>query len=276
MAQLILEAGRSETQYWRDLWRYRELFYVLAWRDISVKYKQTAIGVLWALIQPVATTLIFTFIFGRVANMPSGGVPYAILVSAGMLPWQFFSNAVSSSSQSLVTNSNLISKVYFPRLIVPASAVATSSIDFLISFLVTIGIMAYYHYLPPIQILLLPFFIALAFLSALGPGLIITALNVKYRDFRIIVPFLIQFGIYVSPVGFTSAIVEQKSGMWGRLAYSLNPVVGVIDGFRWCILGGANTIFWPGFLLSLTVTALLLFLGVRYFRSTEKSFADVI
>ncbi len=275
MSQLILEAGRTEQQYWRDLWRYRELFYVLAWRDISVRYKQTTIGVLWALIQPLATILIGSFIFGKVAALPSDGVPYMLLVAVGQLPWQFFSNALTSSSQSLVSNSNLISKVYFPRLIVPASAVVTTLVDFLVAFLLTVGIMAYYHFVPPVQILLLPLFIVMAFLTALGPGLIITALNVKYRDFRYIIPFIVQFGIYISPVFYTSSLID-KYGVGHRLLFSLNPVVGVIDGFRWAILGGKSELYLPGFLLSLATTALLLVIGIRYFRSTERTFADVI
>jgi len=275
MSQLILEAGRTEQQYWRDLWRYRELFYVLAWRDISVRYKQTAIGVVWALIQPLATMLIGTFIFGKIAALPSGGVPYMLLVAAGQLPWQFFSNALTSSSQSLVGNANLISKIYFPRLIVPASAIVTTMVDFLVAFLLTVCVMAYYHYVPPVQMLLLPLFVLMAFLTALGPGLIFTALNVKYRDFRIIIPFIVQFGIYVSPVFYNSSLID-KYGVGARLAYSLNPVVGVIDGFRWAILGGTNTIYLPGFLLSLATTALLLVVGIRYFRNTERTFADII
>jgi lipopolysaccharide transport system permease protein len=276
MPQLILEAGRTEQQYWRDLWRYRELFYVLAWRDISVRYKQTVIGILWAVIQPLATMMIGTFIFGKVAALPSNGVPYMLLVAAGQLPWQFFSNALTSSSQSLVGNANLISKIYFPRLIVPASAIVTALVDFLVAFLLTVGVMAFYHFIPPAQILLLPFFVVMAFLTALGPGLIITALNVKYRDFRIIIPFIVQFGIFISPVFYSSSQIADKYGAVARLFYSLNPVVGVIDGFRWAFLGGENKIYIPGFLLSIATTVLLLFIGIRYFRSTERTFADII
>jgi len=271
MSRLIIEPGRTERQYWRDLWRYRELFYVLAWRDLSVRYKQTAIGVLWALIRPFLTMVVFTVIFSKLAKMPSQGVPYPLLVFAGMLPWQFFASSLTEASQSLVSNSNLISKVYFPRLIIPASALVTALADFLIAFSLMVATMAWYHYWPPWRIVLLPLFIGFAFLTALGPGLLLTALNVKFRDFRYIIPFVVQFGVYVSPVGFSSAV----TGQW-RLAYALNPMVGVIDGFRWCLLGGANRIDPDGFMLSLAVTAFLLALGIWYFRKTERTFADVI
>jgi lipopolysaccharide transport system permease protein len=276
MARLIIESGRTEQEYWRDLWRYRELFYVLAWRDISVRYKQTVVGVLWALLQPFVTMIVFTVIFGKLAKMPSQGVPYPLLVFAGMLPWQFVSSSLTNASQSLVINSTLISKVYFPRLIIPTSTVVTAFVDLLIAFILMVGTMLLYHYSPPWQVITLPIFILLAFLSGLGPGLLITALNVKYRDFRYIIPFIIQIGVYVSPVGFSSAAVSEKWGEQWRLLYSLNPVVGVIDGFRWCLLGGENTLYLPGFFLSLVVTVILLWLGIVYFRRTERTFADII
>ena len=273
MHELIIEPGRTEKNYWRDLWRYRELFQVLAWRDLSVRYKQTVIGVAWAVIRPVLTMLVFTVIFGRIAKLPSeGAAPYALMVFAGMLPWTFFSTALSEASNSLITNSNLISKVYFPRLIVPAATVVVACVDFLISFVILGLMMIYYRFVPGWQMLLLPLFVVLAFLASLGPGLWITALNVKYRDFRYIVPFLVQFGLYVSPVGFSSSVVPEQ---W-RLLYSLNPVVGIIDGFRWCILGGESAIYWPGMGMSLSVTAFFLWLGIRRFRKTEQSFADLI
>jgi lipopolysaccharide transport system permease protein len=274
---LWLEAGRTEKHYWLDLWRYRELFYILAWRDISVRYKQTVIGVAWALLQPLLTMLIMTIVFGKVAGLPSeGSAPYAIMVFAAMLPWYFFSAALSSASQSLVGNANLISKVYFPRLIIPAAAVVTAFADFLISFGILIAMMLWFQYWPSWQILTLPLFIGIAFLAALGPGLFITALNVKYRDFRYVIPFLVQFGLYASPVGFSSTVIREKLGEPLFLIYSLNPMVGVIDGFRWAILRGETQIFLPGFLLSLGVVAAMLVLGISYFRKTEKSFADVI
>lgn len=272
MARLIIESGRSEHLYWRDLWRYRELFYVLAWRDLSVRYRQTVIGVLWALIQPFMMMIVSTVIFGKLANMPSQGVPYPLLVLAGMLPWQFVSASLSGASQSLVANANLISKVYFPRLIVPASAVVTALVDFLISFALMVAVMAWYHYWPPWQIILLPVFVFIGFLAVLGPSLFITALNVKYRDFRYIIPFFIQFGIFACPVFYSTSVIPEK---W-KLLYSLNPMVGVIDGFRWSLLGGENKIDFASFTLSLTLAMILLWLGLRYFRRAERIFADVI
>jgi lipopolysaccharide transport system permease protein len=270
---LIIESGRSEKNYWADLWRYRELFIILAWRDLSVRYKQTIIGILWAIIRPFLTMVVFTVIFGRIAKLPSdGSAPYALMVFAAMLPWSLFSNALGESSNSIIGNANLIGKVYFPRLIIPAATMVTAFIDFLISFIILIGMMIYYQFAPAFNILLLPFFIILALLASLGPGLWITALNVKYRDFRYIIPFVVQFGLYVSPVGFSSKIVPEQ---W-RLLYNLNPMVGVIDGFRWCILGGNSPIYLPGFLLSLAIIAFFLWLGVTRFRKMEKTFADLI
>ena len=270
---LVIEPGRAERHYWRDLWRYRELFYVLAWRDVSVRYKQTIIGLIWALIRPFLTMVVFTLVFSKVAKLPTeGAAPYALMVFAGLLPWQFFSTALSESSNSLIGNANLISKVYFPRLIVPTAAVVVSFVDFLISFIILVGVMLWYQFLPGWQILTLPFFVLMAFLASLGPGLWITALNVKYRDFRYIIPFIVQFGLYVSPVGFSSAVVPEE---W-RLLYSLNPVVGVIDGFRWAILGGESRLYLPGFLLSWLLIVFFLWLGIRQFRKMEKSFADLI
>jgi len=270
--KLIIEAGRTERHYWADLWRYRELFYFLAWRDILVRYKQTAIGVVWAFMRPFLTMVVFTVIFGKLAKFPSEGAPYSIMVFAAMLPWQFFANSLTEASNSLIGNANLISKVYFPRLIIPTSSVITSFVDFLISALVLVGMMVWYRFVPSWRIVTLPFFIAIAFAAAMGVGLWLTALNVKYRDFRYIVPFIVQFGLYVSPVGFSSSIVPDK---W-RLLYSLNPMVGVIDGFRWAILGGESNIYRPGFMLSFGVVLLSLVYGIVYFRRTEKKFADII
>src|SRR5215471_7914337 len=273
MEEVILEAGRSERHYWRDLWQYRELFRVLAWRDVAVRYKQTVIGATWALIRPFATMVVFTVIFGKLANLPSeGAAPYAIMVFAGMLPWTFFSGALADASSSLLGNANLISKVYFPRLIIPMAALAVALVDFAVNFVMLIVLMIWYRFVPSWQIVLLPAFVALAFFASLGPGLWLTALNVKYRDFRYIIPFLVQLGLYVSPVGFSSTIVPEE---W-RLLYSLNPVVGVIDGFRWCVLGGQSPLYPPGFLLSIGITTLFLWLGIRQFRKMEKSFVDLI
>lgn len=270
---LIIEPKRTEKNYWRDLYRFRELFYILAWRDIKVRYKQTAIGFAWSIIRPLLTMIVFTIIFYKVAKLPTEGTaPYAIMVFAALLPWQFFSNSLSESSQSLVTNSNLISKVYFPRLIIPASSVIVSLVDFLISFIILIGLMAWYRFLPNWHIIYLPLFLLFAFIISMGFGLFITALNVKYRDFRYIIPFIVQFGLYISPVGFSSTVIPEK---W-RFVYSLNPMVGVIDGFRWAILGGDSRIYLPGFLLSIGIVIIITLFSVRYFRKTEKKFADVI
>ncbi|MEI2582814.1 ABC transporter permease [Scytonema sp. PRP1] len=270
--ELIIEAGRTEQQYWKDLWRYRELFYFLAWRDILVRYKQTVIGMAWALIRPFLTMVVFTVVFGQLAKLPSQGAPYPILVFAAMLPWQFFANSLSESSNSLITNSNLISKVFFPRLIVPTSAVVVSFVDFLVSGMILLGLMAWYNFVPSWRILTLPLFTGVAFAASIGAGLWLASLNVQYRDFRYIVPFIVQFGLYISPVGFSSSVVPEK---W-RLLYSLNPMVGVIDGFRWAILGGESYLYLPGFVLSLGLVALLFFSGIWYFRKMERQFADVI
>ena len=275
MTPLIIEAGRTEAHYWKDLWRYRDLFYFLAWRDILVRYKQTAFGVLWAVLRPFLTMLIFVVIFSRVAGLTSGSLPYPILVLAGMLPWQFFATALSESSSSLVTNANLITKIYFPRIILPASSVIVAMVDFVITLGLLVLLMAWHAYLPPLRVLWLPVFILLALVAALGPGLLITALNVRFRDFRYIIPFVVQFGLYISPVGFSSGVVLEKFGETARMAYSLNPMVGVIDGFRWC-LGESTALHLPSFILSSAISVLLLYLGVRHFRKTEKSFADVI
>ena len=271
--ELIIEAGRAERQYWRDLWRYRELFYFLAWRDILVRYKQTVIGVAWAVLRPLLTTLIMAIIFGRIAHLPSGNVPYPLFILVANLPWQFFATALSESSSSLVGNANLISKVYFPRLIVPASAVITSLVDFFISVGLLALFLAWYRYLPDWRILTLPLMTIFAFLAALGPGLFITAVNVRYRDFRYVIPFIVQFGFFVSPVAFSSSVVAPR---W-RLLFSLNPMVGVIDGYRWAVCrGGDAPLYVPGFLVSLLTTAGFLWLGVWYFRKMERTFADVI
>lgn len=270
--ELIIEAGRSEKNYWQDIWRYRELFYFLAWRDVLVRYKQTAIGVGWALIRPFLTMVVFTVVFGRLANLPSDGVPYPILVFSAMLPWQLFSTALSECSSSLIANANLLSKVYFPRLVVPTSAVVVSFVDFAISGIILVALMVWFAYVPSWRIVTLPLFIVIALAASMGVGLWMASLNVQYRDFRYIVPFLVQFGLYISPVGFSSNIVPEQ---W-RLLYSLNPMVGVIDGFRWAILGGESHIYWPGFALSVSLVVLLLVSGLWYFRKMERTFADVI
>lgn len=272
MTELIIEPGRRDKNYWRDIWRYRELLYFLAWRDLLVRYKQTVVGVAWSLIRPVLTMLILTVVFGKLGHMPSGGVPYPLFVFCGMLPWQFFAAALSESGNSLVANSNLISKIYFPRLVVPASSVITSFVDFLISAVFLVVLMLWYRFVPSAHCVFLPIFMLLAFAASFGAGLWIAALMVEYRDFKIIVPFVVQFGLYISPVGFGSSVVPEQ---W-RLLYSLNPLVGVIDGFRWCILGGQQTLYWPALDASVVGVVLLLASGVWYFRRTERTFADVI
>ncbi|MDQ6911311.1 MAG: ABC transporter permease [Verrucomicrobiota bacterium] len=270
--ELIIEAGHTERNYWRDLFRYRELFYFLAWRDVLVRYKQTVIGILWAVLRPLLTMIIFTVVFSRIAHLPAEGMPYPVMVFAAMLPWQLFATSLSEGSNSLISNSNLISKVYFPRLIVPASAVIVSFVDFAISMVLLAVMMAFYRVWPGVYLLSLPLFTLLALLASTGAGVWLAALNVKYRDFRYVVPFLVQFGLYISPVGFSSNIVPEK---W-RLLYSLNPMVGVIDGFRWAISGGATSFPRESLVVSLITVALLLVTGIWYFRKTERTFADVI
>jgi len=275
--ELTIEAGRAEKQYWKDLWKYRELFYFLAWRDILVRYKQTAIGLAWALIRPFLTMIVFTVIFGNIAKLPSeGNAPYPIMVYSALLPWQFFSGALGECSNSLINNANLVSKVYFPRLIVPTSAVIVSFVDFMISGMILLALMAWYNFVPSWRILTLPIFILIAFAASIGAGLWLAALNVKYRDFRFIVPFIVQFGLYVSPVGFSSKIIAERFSEQLLLLYSINPMVGVIDGFRWAILGGESQIYLPGFALSVGFVVVLLWSGIWYFRKTERKFADII
>ncbi len=269
---IVLEAGRTDRQYWRDLWRYRELFFILAWRDVAVRYKQTIIGIAWAFLRPFLTMVVFTVVFGNLAKLPSDGkAPYAIMVFAGLLPWSLFSSVLGEASSSVMNNANLISKVYFPRLIVPLATSIVALIDFAISLSILAGLLIWYAYPPGWQILLLPFFVALALAASIGPALWTAAIVVKYRDFRFIIPFALQIGLYVSPVGFSSSVVTEK---W-RLIYNLNPMVGIIDGFRWCIIGGDSPIWLPGFVLSLVVVAGMLWIGFRAFRSIERSFADL-
>lgn len=270
---LVLEAGRAERHYWRDIWAYRELFMILAWRDVAVRYKQTVIGIAWALIRPFLTMVVFTIVFGRLADLPSdGATPYPILVFVGMLPWFLFSTIFSDSSNSLVGNTNLVGKVYFPRIIIPSSSAFVALVDFGINLAMLFLLMAWFGFFPGWEIIFLPCFVLLAILASLGPAFLIAALNVKYRDFRYIIPFIVQFGLYISPVGFSSALVPEQ---W-RILYSLNPMVGVIDGFRWCLLGGESALYLPGFLLSLGVIAFFLWFGVSYFRRTERTFADLL
>jgi homopolymeric O-antigen transport system permease protein len=270
---LVLEPGRAERHYWADLWTYRELFAILAWRDVAVRYKQTVIGMAWAIMRPLLTMVIFTVIFGTLAKLPSdGSTPYPLLVFAGMLPWFLFSSILTEASNSLIGNAGLIGKVYFPRMIIPAAAAVVALVDFAINLAILLGLLVWYGFWPSWEVVFLPAFIALGVLASLGPALYITALNVKYRDFRYIIPFLVQIGLYVSPVGFSSAVIPEE---W-RLLYSLNPAVGLIDGFRWCLLRGHSQLYLPGFLGNLAVVILFLLIGVRYFRKTERTLADVV
>lgn len=272
LPSLTLESGRTEATYWRDLWRYRELLWFLAWRDILVRYKQTALGIVWALLQPLLTTVVGTVVFGKIANLPTGDVPYPVLIYTAMLPWQFFASSLSGAANSLVGNANLISKVYFPRLVVPMSAVVTAMVDFLISALMLACLMAWFRVTPDWRLLTLPLFTGVAFATALGAGLWLTALNVKYRDFRYVVPFIVQSGLFISPVFFSSAVIPER---W-RFLYSLNPMAGVIDGFRWAILGGKFDLQPVSLGISLAIVATMLVSGVWFFRRIERTFADLI
>lgn len=269
----VIEPGRAERNYWADLWRYRELFLILAWRDVAVRYKQTAIGISWAFIRPVLTMVIFTIVFHRIAKLPTtGDVPYALLVFAAILPWHIFSASLNDASNSLIDNANLIGKVYFPRIIIPAASVVATFVEVLIGLGLLAMLMLYYGISPTINLFALPALLMLVALASLGPSLLLAALNAKYRDFRYVVPFITQVGLYVSPVGFSSDLVDDR---W-RLLYSLNPMAGLIDAFRWCILGESSLIHWPGFILGMCVIALLLVTGIHHFRKTEKTFADIL
>ncbi|HTT58142.1 MAG TPA: ABC transporter permease [Opitutaceae bacterium] len=269
--ELVIEAGRADLHYWRDLWRYRELLGFLAWRDIKVRYKQTVLGVAWAVIQPAVQTILLTFVFSKLARMPDGGVPYPLLVLAGLLPWQLFSSAFSGAGGSLVGNAHLISKVYFPRLVVPLSALVVALVDLAVLLVVSGGFALTYGVLPTWHVLLLPVFMLAGLLIALGAGLWVSALTVKYRDFRIVMPFLLQIGVFVTPVGYRTDFLPN----WRDLL-ALNPLTGVVDGFRWCLLGTDYTIYEPGLIVSLAVTLILLGTGLWFFRRTERQFADVI
>jgi lipopolysaccharide transport system permease protein len=270
--ELTIEPGKKLKHYWKEIWLYRELFYFFTWRDIKVKYKQTVIGISWAVIRPVMTMVIFSIVFGKIALLPSEGIPYPILVLAATLPWQLFANSLSESSNSIISNAQMISKIYFPRIALPVSNIGASIFDFLISLSILVIMMLFYQVIPTWKIIFIPFLTLIAIAASLGGGLWISALSVKYRDFRYIVPFIVQFGLFVSPVGFSSTVIPEQ---W-RLLYSVNPMVGVIDGYRWAIAGKETPFHVEGFLLSLLVVFILLFSGIWYFRKTESIFADVI
>jgi lipopolysaccharide transport system permease protein len=270
--ELLIEPNRPTIHYWRDVWIFRELFLFLVWRDILIRYKQTVVGVSWSIIRPLVTMLAFTVVFGLLAKLPSAGVPYPLLVFAAMLPWNFFANSLSEGAGSLVGNANLLTKVYFPRIIIPAASIIVSLVEFLISLVIMAGTMLWYGFQPDWRIIALPFFLFLVILPVAGAGLWLAALNVKYRDFRYLIPFMLQFGLYISPVGFASSIVPEQ---W-RLLYSINPMVGVIDGFRWALLRGTIELYWPGLVLSTVLSMVLLITGLWFFRKTERILADVI
>lgn len=270
--QIIIEPGHTKRYFWRDFWRFRELFLVLAWRDLAVRYKQTVLGVGWGVLKPLVTMLVLTVIFSHVANLPSeGDAPYALLVFSGLLAWNLVSSLFGESANSLLANANTISKIYFPRLIIPIATSITAMADLLISLLILCGMMIFYGYFPSWKIVFLPAFVLLAVVAGLGPGLLFASLNVKYRDLRNVLPFFLQIGLYISPVGFSSSVISEK---W-RLIYSLNPTVGIIDGFRWSILGGAE-LYWPSVAISIVIVTILLLIGLWRFRETERIFADLM
>jgi len=271
--EIFIIPGRATTRTWQDFLAYRELFLFLVWRDVLVRYKQTVLGLAWCLLRPLLTMIVFSVVFGRLAGFPTeGGAPYPILVLAGLLPWQLFAGAVGDSSNSLIGNASLIAKVYFPRLIIPVSAVMVSLVDFAVSLATLIGLMFWYGYLPSWRIVALPLFLLMALLTALSLGLWASALSVKYRDFRFIVPFALQFGLYLSPVGFSSRVVPDE-WLW---LYTLNPLVGIIDGFRWALLQDAPPLYLPGLANAAALTVLIGIGGLLYFQRTEQRFADII
>ncbi len=277
MKRIVITPESVNAHYWKDVWSFRSLFYILAWRDVAVRYKQTVIGLLWAVLRPALTIAVF-WLVGWVFSLPSYGVPRIILVTAATLPWQLVSSAFSEAANSLINNSGLISKVYFPIIILPVSSVIVCIIDFLVSLAMLLLIMIGLQFAPGWQILCLPLFILLGLVVALGSGMLIAALNVKYRDFRVLVPFVVQLGMYVSPVAFSSTTIytSQTIPEALKVIYSLNPMVAVIDGFRWCITGGQIEVQLQGLLLSIGISLLMLVIGVAYFRKTEKAFADII
>jgi len=269
---IIIEAGRAEAQYWRDVWNYRGLFYFLAWRDILVRYKQTVAGVLWAFIRPFLTMVVFTVVFGRFAKLPADGVPYPILVFAALLPWQFFSTSITDSGNSLITNASMISKVYFPRIVVPTATMITALADLLISYALLAVLFVVYSFAPRWQLIFLPFLTVLTCVTTLACGIGLSGLTVRYRDFRFVVPFLVQFGLYLSPIGYSVSVVPEQ---W-RLLYALNPLVGIIEGFRWAIVGNPAVFPLTSVAMSVVVSALLLWASIAYFRRTEQTIADII
>lgn len=267
---LVLEPGGADKRFWRDLWHYRDLLVFLAWRDIAVRYRQTLVGVAWALLQPALTMVLFTVVFGRIAHLDSGGVPYPLLVLAGLIPWQLFSTALTGSGDSLVANAGLISKVYFPRMIIPMAAVAVAVVNALVALGLLATLMPWYGVWPTWRLLALPFLLLLTALMGMGAGLVTAALGVRYRDVRFVLPFVVQCGFFAAPVGYSAAVVPER---W-RLVFALNPMVGVMEGFRWSILGTASEKLEAMVAISVLGSILLLTLGRWAFRSVERDAAD--
>lgn len=271
--QTIITANKTLEDASREFWEYKDLLYFLAWRDFKVRYKQTVIGGAWAVIRPLLTMIVFTLVFGKLAKLPvEGQNPYAVMVFTAMLPWYFFSSSLQDSSLSIVNNANMISKIYFPRIIIPIAPFFVNLVDFAISFVILLVLIAFYHTPLSIKIVYLPLFLLLSVVAALGVSLWIAALNAQYRDFRYIVPFILQFGLYISPIGFSSSIIPEQ---W-RLLYNLNPMVGVIDGFRWCLLGSDIQLYLPGLYMSIALSVILLISGIAFFNQRERKFADVL
>lgn len=268
---LVIEANRGGMLYLRDFWNYRELFFTLAWRDIVVRYKQTIVGVLWTVIRPLATMLVFTVVFGKIAKLPSdAGVPYVLMVFAGMLPWQFISGTITTGSEALVGNQALISKVYFPRMIIPTARILMGLVELLINALLFAALFVWFRFVPSWQIVFVPLFMLVAVFLSLGVTYFLSSLNVKYRDFQYLVPFIVQMGLYISPIGFSSSIVPER---W-RLLYACNPVVGIVDGIRWCLFDSPLMV---ESVISAVVISLAFFVfGIWFFRKKEIEFADYI
>jgi lipopolysaccharide transport system permease protein len=269
---IIITPNSHSQHYWLDVWRHRELVAFLAWRDLLVRYKQTVVGVAWTVLRPLATILVYTFVFGQIAQLPSNGVPYVLIVLTGLLPWQLFSVVFTVTSESLIANGHLVAKVYFPRIIIPLSSIWVCIVDHLVSFVLVGVMLAWYSVIPGWQILLLPLVTVLAAVTALGVGLIAAALNTHFRDFRQLIPLMLQLGVFVSPVGYATGILTPK---W-QLLYALNPVVGIIDAFRWCILDKPELIYPPSILITIVFAAVTLYYGLRIFRRYEDTFADVM
>lgn len=267
----IISKNASKKEKVKELIKYKEVLYFLSWKDIIVRYKQTILGIMWAVIQPIVSMIIMTFIFGNVAKLDSGGVPYPVMVFAALIPWNFFSNGMSSVSNSLVGNSSLITKIYFPRLALPISSIITACVDSLISIAILAVMMVCYRYIPPIQVFILPLFYMLAFIIVLGTGIFFATLNVRYRDIKYLIPFILQFGMYISPVGYSLNVVPVKY----KLLYSLNPLVGTIEGFRWCLIPHTD-LYWPALVISIIFGIVLMILGIKFFNKFESSFADII